>query len=72
MVDDPRVPVALLIYAVQTVVTTATCIADFLSWEAFSATQKVELAKLYVPYLAVCRSPPVSLCRVRVGDDRTS
>ncbi|KAL9527788.1 Sigma intracellular receptor [Sphaerulina musiva] len=51
--DDPRVPGHLLAYAMQTAVTTATCIADFLSWEDLSGKEKVELGKLYVPYLAV-------------------
>ena len=52
--DDPKVPIQLLIYAVQTAVTTATCIADYLSWSGFSNTEKIELGKLYVPYLALC------------------
>ncbi|KAF2403365.1 hypothetical protein EJ06DRAFT_526966 [Trichodelitschia bisporula] len=51
--DDPKVPVHLLGYAVQTAVTTATCIAEYLSWEDFSAEQKLQLGYLYVPYLAV-------------------
>lgn len=32
----------------QTAVTTATCIADFLSWEDLSGKEKVELGKLLV------------------------
>jgi hypothetical protein len=52
--DDPRVPVHLLVYAVQTAVTTATCIADYLSWSEYLNSQKIELGKLYVPYLALC------------------
>jgi hypothetical protein len=51
--DDPRLPVHLLVYAVQVTVTTATCIADYLSWSEFSDAQKLELGKLYVPYLAL-------------------
>lgn len=35
-------------YAMQTAVTTATCIADFLSWEDLSGKEKVELGKLLV------------------------
>jgi hypothetical protein len=34
-------------------VTTATCIADYMSWSEFSNAQKMELGKLYVPYLAL-------------------
>ena len=55
-VDDPKLPLQLLIYAVQTAITTSTCIADYLSWSGFSNAQKIELGKLYVPYLAVCKS----------------
>ncbi|CAK4033392.1 integral membrane [Lecanosticta acicola] len=51
--DDSMVPVHLLVYAVQTAITTATCIADYLSWEGYSNAEKVELGKLYVPYLAL-------------------
>lgn len=52
--DDPKVPIHLLVYAVQTAVTTATCIADYMSWSDFLDAQKLELGKLYVPYLALC------------------
>lgn len=66
--DDSKVPLQLLVYAMQTGVTTATCIADFLSWSSFSNAEKVELAKLYVPYLAFCESCcPDSLSRVLWG-----
>lgn len=53
--DDPKLPIHLLVYAVQTAVTTLTCIADYLSWTGFSNAQKIELGKLYVPYLALCK-----------------
>ncbi|KAK6432957.1 hypothetical protein LTR95_010865 [Oleoguttula sp. CCFEE 5521] len=51
--NDPKVPLHLLVYAVQTVITTTTCIADFLSWSDYEHQQKLELMKLYVPYLAL-------------------
>ncbi|KAI5366394.1 Putative sigma intracellular receptor 2, EXPERA domain-containing protein [Septoria linicola] len=51
--DDPKVPLHLLVYAIQTAVTTATCIADYLSWSGHSTAEKIELGKLYVPYLAL-------------------
>lgn len=54
--DDPKVPIHLLIYAMQTAVTTATCIAEYLSWSGLENAEKLELGKLYVPYLAVCES----------------
>jgi len=43
----------LLIFALETAVTTLTCISDYLSWSSFSNDQKVQLAYLYVPYLAL-------------------
>ncbi|KAF2237042.1 hypothetical protein EV356DRAFT_497335 [Viridothelium virens] len=49
--DDPKVPLHLLIFAVQTAMTTLTCITDYLSWSSFSNAEKLELGKLYVPYL---------------------
>ncbi|EMC93208.1 hypothetical protein BAUCODRAFT_230797 [Baudoinia panamericana UAMH 10762] len=51
--DDSKLPIHLLIFAVQTAITTSTCIADYLSWSTISSAQKVELGKLYVPYLAL-------------------
>ncbi|KXT07548.1 hypothetical protein AC578_10117 [Pseudocercospora eumusae] len=51
---DPKTPIHLLIYAIQTAVTTATCIADYMSWGSHTNEQKLELGKLYVPYLMVC------------------
>lgn len=46
-------PIQLLIYATQTAVTTLTCIADYMAWPDYANSEKVELSKLYVPYLAV-------------------
>ncbi|CZT17871.1 related to integral membrane protein [Ramularia collo-cygni] len=54
--DDPKVPIHLLIYAVQTAITTATCIADFLSWNNLSTDEKMGLGQLYGPYIALCKS----------------
>ena len=54
--DDKRLPIHLLAFAVQTAITTSTCIADYLSWNTISNAQKFELGKLYVPYLALCKS----------------
>ena len=50
---DPLVPVHLIIYAVQTIITTTTCIAEYLSWP-ISDSEKLSLGQLYVPYLALC------------------
>lgn len=51
--DDPKVPLVLLIYATQTAITTAVCIADYMSWESVSVDVKMQLGFLYVPYLAL-------------------
>ncbi|KAK3066545.1 hypothetical protein LTR53_017062 [Teratosphaeriaceae sp. CCFEE 6253] len=51
--DDPRLPIHLLVFATQTAITTSTCIADYLSWSGYSSAEKLELGKLYVPYLAL-------------------
>ena len=54
--DDQRLPIHLLAFAVQTAITTSTCVADYLSWSTISNAEKLELGKLYVPYLALCES----------------
>ncbi|KAF4553023.1 Hypothetical protein D9617_8g050360 [Elsinoe fawcettii] len=51
--DDPRVPVQLLVYAMETGVTTVTCIADYMSWTMISEREKRALHGLYVPYLTI-------------------
>lgn len=53
----PLIPVHLLVYSVQTAVTTVTCIAEYLSWTHLSTADKVNLGYLYVPYLALCEFP---------------
>jgi hypothetical protein len=49
--DDYKIPIVLLAYAVQTTVTTATCIWDYVSWTGIDATAKWHLTSLYGPYL---------------------
>ena len=61
--DDPKIPIHLLIYAMQTAITTSTCIADYMSWSNFSNSQKIELGKLSVPYLALCKFLVPMLCQ---------
>ncbi|EON68235.1 hypothetical protein W97_07493 [Coniosporium apollinis CBS 100218] len=51
--DSPHLPPALLVFAVQTAVTTLTCIADYRSWSGFSDGAKGKLDGVYVPYLAL-------------------
>lgn len=58
ILGDPKVPAHLLVFAVQTALTTSTCIADYLSWSDYTNAEKIELGKLYVPYLALCKLSP--------------
>jgi hypothetical protein len=55
--DDPKVPLHIGMWAVQTAVTTMTCVSDFLDWENFSSDQKRGLLQYYGPYVALgkCR-----------------
>jgi hypothetical protein len=51
--DDPKLPLHLLLFALQSGITTLTCISDFLNWEPFTTAQKANLGQLYVPYLVL-------------------
>ena len=51
--DDPLVPLHLLIWSVETAITTLTCTVEAMSWDAFSKEERIALAQLYVPYLAL-------------------
>lgn len=50
---DPLVPLHLLVWAVQTGVTTLTCLVEAMGWEGFTREERVGLAGLYAPYLAL-------------------
>jgi hypothetical protein len=51
-IDDPKVPLVLLIYALETSITTATCIVEYTTWQ-IETQAKWDLTGLYGPYLAV-------------------
>ena len=51
--DDPLVPVHLLIFSVQTAITTLTCVVDYMSWNV-ATKGKMDLGSLYLPYLILC------------------
>ncbi len=61
--DDYMVPVHLLVWAVQTVITTLTCIVDFMSWEDITREETVGLAGLYCPYCVLGTALSHILCR---------
>jgi hypothetical protein len=51
--DDPLVPVHLLVWAVQTAVTTGTCVVEYMAWEGVEDGVVGGLHGLYGPYLGV-------------------
>ncbi|KAF2733308.1 hypothetical protein EJ04DRAFT_544212 [Polyplosphaeria fusca] len=53
--DAPRTPLALLVFGLETSVTTATCLAEMLSWGELSSAQRgvQGLGGMYGGYLAV-------------------
>lgn len=50
---DPMVPLQLLVFAIETAVTTLTCTLEMLSWEGYSSEEQARLSALYVPYLGL-------------------
>ncbi|KAI5293939.1 hypothetical protein KEM52_004979 [Ascosphaera acerosa] len=48
--DHPLIPLHLLVWAVQTAVTTLTCLADLWSWPDRTVEQKKTLTSMYGPY----------------------
>jgi hypothetical protein len=51
--DDPVVPLQLLIFAVEVAVSTGACLAEVISWPNVSKDEKLQLGTLYGPYLAL-------------------
>ncbi|KAF2019487.1 hypothetical protein BU24DRAFT_419104 [Aaosphaeria arxii CBS 175.79] len=53
--NDPRLPLGLLVFALETSITTITCLAEMLSWEELSAAQRglQGLGGMYGGYLAL-------------------
>ena len=62
--DDPLVPLHLLIWSVQTFITTLVCIVEYCAWEGVSNAEVISLSTLYGPYCAL-GTPSFSLflCR---------
>ncbi|KAK2743839.1 hypothetical protein FQN55_007059 [Onygenales sp. PD_40] len=50
MRDSPLVPIHLLLFSMQTFMTTMTCLIEAWSWADRSREQKVALSYLYAPY----------------------
>lgn len=51
--DHPLVSLNLLIFALETAVTTLTCVVDISAWEPYTAKQKIDLYSIYVPYFVL-------------------
>ena len=49
--DSPALHLNLLIFALQTSLTTATCIVEYHFWPELTADEKSNLGGLYIPYL---------------------
>lgn len=53
LIDDAKVPLVLLLFAAETVLTTLTCVADYTSWDNVTLEVKRGLNGLYLPYLGL-------------------
>ncbi|KAJ4615698.1 hypothetical protein HRR88_007640 [Exophiala dermatitidis] len=51
--DHILVPLHLLLFALETAITTLTCVVDVAAWEGYTAIQRKDLYGLYVPYLVI-------------------
>ena len=49
--DSPALHLNLLIFALQTTLTTAVCIVEYHSWPELTTGEKSNLGGLYIPYL---------------------
>ncbi|MDI1488736.1 MAG: hypothetical protein OHK93_008012 [Ramalina farinacea] len=49
--DSPTLNLTLLLFALQTALTTAVCVAEYRSWPELTPAEKTSLGGLYVPYL---------------------
>ncbi|PGG98029.1 hypothetical protein AJ80_09598 [Polytolypa hystricis UAMH7299] len=66
--DDPLVPVHLLIWAVQSFVTTVTCLAEAWGWPDRTVEQKWNITTLYGPYILLAALMGLDMfCRLKKG-----
>ncbi|RMZ92756.1 hypothetical protein DV736_g64, partial [Chaetothyriales sp. CBS 134916] len=64
--DHPMLPLQLLIFALETSLTTLTCLVDMLSWEGYASEELTRLTMLYGPYLGFGIVMGIdSFCRLR-------
>jgi hypothetical protein len=67
--NDPRIPLALLVFGLETSLTTLVCLAEMLSWEELTPVQRgvQGLGGMYGGYLATGTSDIQERWRLRVG-----
>lgn len=53
--DDALLPLQLLVFALETALTTLTSTLEMLSWEGYTSAEQQRLCGLYLPYLALCK-----------------
>ncbi|KAL3437037.1 transmembrane protein 6/97 [Aspergillus tetrazonus] len=53
LIDDPLVPVHLLVFGFQSFITSLTCLIEVWSWEDRTVAEKQNLTTLYGPYVAL-------------------
>lgn len=51
--DDPLIPIHLLVFGVQSLVTSVACLAEVWSWADRTLPEKQNLSMLYGPYVAL-------------------
>ncbi|KUJ10495.1 uncharacterized protein LY89DRAFT_675319 [Mollisia scopiformis] len=59
--NDPKIPVILLPFATVIFLTTLTCVVEMWNWD-ISVEQKIELSKLYGPYLLLPTYMGIDMC----------
>ncbi|KAK2858361.1 hypothetical protein FQN49_004806 [Arthroderma sp. PD_2] len=59
--DDSSAPLHVLIWAIQTFVTTLTCVVEVWSWTDRTADQKMNISTLYVPYMIFAKKNAAGL-----------
>jgi EXPERA (EXPanded EBP superfamily) len=54
--------VNLLVFGIETAVTTLTCLVEMLSWQGYTNEELGRLCSLYVPYLVVGKVSSPFIC----------
>ncbi|CAG8979442.1 hypothetical protein HYALB_00011955 [Hymenoscyphus albidus] len=57
--NSPKIPLALLPFAIKVFLTTLTCMFEYSYWP-LTLNQKISLTTLYGPYLALCSYLPMN------------